>query len=418
MSDWNETKKSVKSWLDKRAEDPLCQGLDFGAYLIMPIQRIPRYKLLLEELIRNTNQNHPDYRDLATALDKLKIVADDVNKSITEQEVRECMVRIAKKFQEYKTFELIKPGRYFVRDGELTKVCRKERKKRHYFLFSDIFLYAFPQQSNSKFKIRWLVDILSLSVRDVPDSTTKKLTNAFEVLSGSKSFIVIAESPKDKEEWIKGLNKVIDEANQIVKTRTNNDLSQSNGGLTSSSSNITAAPIWVPDSEAKSCICCSTKFTFTNRRHHCRQCGNIVCGSCSSNKKELKGQGKVRVCTDCFVRPADWVPTSQALQLSHNELENISSSDSTDDDQGFMNGNIPQDEPNDNPYSSSASELEILYELRALYDYVPSNSECKLSFKAGDTISILQVDDSGWWLGELNGIRAWVPASFLEPIES
>jgi len=32
-------KEKVKQWLEKRMEDPICSGLDFGAYLIMPIQR-------------------------------------------------------------------------------------------------------------------------------------------------------------------------------------------------------------------------------------------------------------------------------------------------------------------------------------------------------------------------------------------
>lgn len=32
-------KEKVRTWLEKKMEDPVCAGLDFGAYLIMPIQR-------------------------------------------------------------------------------------------------------------------------------------------------------------------------------------------------------------------------------------------------------------------------------------------------------------------------------------------------------------------------------------------
>ena len=38
---------------------------------------------------------------------------------------------------------------------------------------------------------------------------------------------------------------------------------------------------WMDDSESDSCICCGTLFTQTNRRHHCRVCGTLVCGTCS-----------------------------------------------------------------------------------------------------------------------------------------
>ena len=35
---------------------------------------------------------------------------------------------------------LLVPGRQYVREGVLTKVCRKGPKKRHFFLFNDILV--------------------------------------------------------------------------------------------------------------------------------------------------------------------------------------------------------------------------------------------------------------------------------------
>lgn len=43
---------------------PECMGLDFLALLITPVQRILRYKLLLEDLIKHTPNDHPDHVDL------------------------------------------------------------------------------------------------------------------------------------------------------------------------------------------------------------------------------------------------------------------------------------------------------------------------------------------------------------------
>ncbi|KAM3125233.1 hypothetical protein CJI97_003764 [Candidozyma auris] len=39
---------------------------------------------------------------------------------------------------------------------------------------------------------------------------------------------------------------------------------------------------WQPDGDVTSCVLCDTSFTLFNRRHHCRKCGRVVCGSCSS----------------------------------------------------------------------------------------------------------------------------------------
>ncbi|NWR38919.1 ZFY16 protein, partial [Tachuris rubrigastra] len=60
-------------------------------------------------------------------------------------------------------------------------------------------------------------------------------------------------------------------------------------------------PLWVPDSEAPNCMKCQVKFTFTKRRHHCRACGKVFCGSCCKRKCKLQYMEKeARVCTGCY----------------------------------------------------------------------------------------------------------------------
>eukprot|EP00968_Pinguiococcus_pyrenoidosus_P027384 scaffold7375_cov268-Pinguiococcus_pyrenoidosus.AAC.34 len=39
------------------ANDPRCRGKNLTSYLIMPVQRIPRYKMLLEELHKRTDDD-------------------------------------------------------------------------------------------------------------------------------------------------------------------------------------------------------------------------------------------------------------------------------------------------------------------------------------------------------------------------
>lgn len=85
------------------------------------------------------------------------------------------------------------------------------------------------------------------------------------------------------------------------------------------------AAVWVPDNEANICMHCKrTQFTMLQRRvslrthrlslnhlmteyftifqHHCRNCGAVVCGPCSSKKFLLPSQSTkpVRVCLDCY----------------------------------------------------------------------------------------------------------------------
>lgn len=63
-------------------------------------------------------------------------------------------------------------------------------------------------------------------------------------------------------------------------------------------------PAWVPDEESPHCSSCKVLFNFVRRRHHCRNCGKVFCGRCSSNAVPLPHFGHtkpVRVCNHCFL---------------------------------------------------------------------------------------------------------------------
>ncbi|XP_075693984.1 zinc finger FYVE domain-containing protein 16 isoform X2 [Rhinoderma darwinii] len=70
-------------------------------------------------------------------------------------------------------------------------------------------------------------------------------------------------------------------------------------------------PTWIPDSEAPNCMNCSTRFTFTKRRHHCRACGKVFCTVCCSQKSRLQYLDKeARVCVVCY----DFITKVQAIE--------------------------------------------------------------------------------------------------------
>lgn len=42
-------------------------------------------------------------------------------------------------------------------------------------------------------------------------------------------------------------------------------------------------PLWQPDETVSCCPLCQRKFTWFQRKHHCRKCGRVVCNICSGN---------------------------------------------------------------------------------------------------------------------------------------
>lgn len=62
-------------------------------------------------------------------------------------------------------------------------------------------------------------------------------------------------------------------------------------------------PIWVTDQSSDHCSRCKQEFSLTNRRHHCRNCGNLFCGNCTQNQIGLPHYSLYapeRVCDACY----------------------------------------------------------------------------------------------------------------------
>jgi FYVE/RhoGEF/PH domain-containing protein 5/6 len=72
--------------MQRQQAQPESMGRDVRSLLIMPVQRIPRYNLLLQELLKGTAEDHPAYPSLIDALDIMKKVAEHVRLCIGEGE--------------------------------------------------------------------------------------------------------------------------------------------------------------------------------------------------------------------------------------------------------------------------------------------------------------------------------------------
>ncbi|CAJ0761916.1 23118_t:CDS:2, partial [Entrophospora sp. SA101] len=97
-----------------------CKGLTLQAYLIMPVQRIPRYKLLLEDLLKKTPDSHSDYLNLKKAYHVIENVATFVNETIRQHEMFIAMLEIQRFLTGFDEAVLI-PGRTFIKRGRVKK---------------------------------------------------------------------------------------------------------------------------------------------------------------------------------------------------------------------------------------------------------------------------------------------------------
>ncbi|KAF4523303.1 hypothetical protein B566_EDAN009426, partial [Ephemera danica] len=118
--------------------------LALDSLLIMPVQRIPRYELLIQTLLKHTASTHPDYPFLVSAQRAIHALAVTIN--CREKESCEA----EQQMQQLRELELLldgagrlaSPHRTFLRHDAVTATVGGSSKERMLFLFSDMLLIA------------------------------------------------------------------------------------------------------------------------------------------------------------------------------------------------------------------------------------------------------------------------------------
>eukprot|EP00727_Mastigamoeba_balamuthi_P002965 m51a1_g12666 putative domain containing protein (429) ;mRNA; f:211-1656 len=162
--------KKFEDWLKLQSVNPRSCGLNLLSLLIMPIQRIPRYVLMLKELIKHTEPDNPDLPNLEKALSKMLVVADDINAKKRDQENLELMRSIEAQLILGDFPSLLSvPHRRWVKEGPLFEFTDKGLESVYYYLFTDVLCRATLSKSNKK-KLR--------GVYFLGESTVKRFTAA------------------------------------------------------------------------------------------------------------------------------------------------------------------------------------------------------------------------------------------------
>lgn len=271
-----------------------CRNLAIKHYMLKPVQRIPQYKMLLTDYLKQLDANTDEFQNTTDALAIVSEVANHANESMRQGDNFEKLLAIQHSL--IGSQEIVKPGRRFIKEGELQKLSRRVNQPRKFYLLSDILLHTTPFPPG-QFKLN---NELSLAGMKVNKSHQEDI-NELSIISVQRSFTLLAASKEDCDSWYNALTKTIDEYEN--KKSTFDLVRPELRGLASgdTSSLGRKAPLWIPDSRVTMCMICTSEFTITWRRHHCRACGKVTCGNCSRNKAPLVylSDKEARVCDNC-----------------------------------------------------------------------------------------------------------------------
>uniref|UniRef100_A0A8C1QG42 FYVE, RhoGEF and PH domain containing 4a n=1 Tax=Cyprinus carpio TaxID=7962 RepID=A0A8C1QG42_CYPCA len=294
LKQWTDRSPPFKAIILEIQRQEACGSLSLQHHMLEPVQRVPRYEMLLKDYLKKLPQDHIDQRDAEKSLEIIAMAATHSNTAIRKTENLKKLLEIYEMLGEEE--DIVNPSNELIKEGHILKLAARNTSAmdRYLFLFNNMLLYCVPKFSlvGQKFTVRTRIGIEGMKVME---TYNEDYPHTFQVSGKERTLELQASSEQDKESWIKAFQETIHislQKNETFKSASK-DISELGK----------RAPRWIRDNEVTMCMKCKEPFNaITRRRHHCRACGYVVCWKCSEYKATLEYDGNKmsKVCKDCF----------------------------------------------------------------------------------------------------------------------
>ncbi|EEZ99641.1 rho guanine nucleotide exchange factor 39 [Tribolium castaneum] len=178
-----------------------------SALLIAPIQRVPRYKLLLSSLLKLTNPSDHDYQSLFDSLKKVEDAANHINTIIKEQENMQRLIELQRCLINGEP-NVITPGRKLLKEGILFKISKTgHSQKTHVALMNDIIIFCKMKKDEVKVNSLKCCGIFPLSKCKIQTVYDK---GAFKVVCQNEEIVLYDGSYSETVQWVEEIESAIE----------------------------------------------------------------------------------------------------------------------------------------------------------------------------------------------------------------
>ncbi|XP_006141202.1 rho guanine nucleotide exchange factor 17, partial [Tupaia chinensis] len=179
--------------------------------MIKPVQRIPRYELLVKDLLKHTPEDHPDHPLLLDAQRNIKQVAERINKGVRSAEEAERHARVLQEIEAHieGMEDLQAPLRRFLRQEMVIEVKAIGGKKdRSLFLFTDLIVCTTLKRKSGSLR-----------------RSSMSLYTAASVIDTASKYKMLWKLPLEDADIIKGASQATNRENiQKAISRLDEDL--------------------------------------------------------------------------------------------------------------------------------------------------------------------------------------------------
>ncbi|XP_039221948.1 FYVE, RhoGEF and PH domain-containing protein 1 isoform X2 [Crotalus tigris] len=327
VNTWMERSTQFKGIIHEIQREELCGNLTLQHHMLEPVQRIPRYELLLKDYLLKLPQDSPDCKDAQKSLELIATAAEHSNAAIRKMERMHSLLKVYELLGGEE--DIVNPTNELIKEGHILKLSAKNgtTQDRYLILFNDRLLYCVPKLRliGQKFGVRARIDVEGMELKE---TSSLNVPRTFLVSGKQRSLELQARTEEEKRDWIQAIQATIQKHEQTLemfKQLASEDETPPNSPGCELGRR---APTPIREKEVTLCMQCKEPFNaLTKRRHHCRACGHVVCGKCSEFRARLvyDNNRPNRVCTDCYTTlhgsPGSPVPHPNTPQRRKSILE-------------------------------------------------------------------------------------------------
>ncbi|XP_052340125.1 FYVE, RhoGEF and PH domain-containing protein 1-like [Oncorhynchus keta] len=330
VNTWMERSSQFKAIVHQIQREERCGNLTLQHHMLEPVQRIPRYELLLKDYLHRLPDDHDDFQHAQKSLELIATAAEHSNTAIRKME------RMRKLLKVYELLggeeDIVNPTNELIKEGHILKLSAKNgtSQDRYLILFNDRLLYCVPKLRliGQKFGVRARINVDGMELKE---SSSVNVPRTFLVSGKQRSLELQARTEEEKKDWIQAIQATIQRHEQTLATFHHLNCSLRDEDYTPPNSPNCSelgkrAPTPIREKEVTLCMKCQEPFnSITKRRHHCKACGHVVCGKCSEFRARLlyDNNRANRVCIDCYTTLVGVPPSPASLTCSINRRRSI-----------------------------------------------------------------------------------------------
>ncbi|KAM4720774.1 FYVE, RhoGEF and PH domain-containing protein 3 [Rhinophrynus dorsalis] len=324
VNTWTQRSSVFKEVIQTIQKDAVCGNLTLQHHMLEPVQRIPRYELLLKDYLKKLPEDSLDRKDSEKSLELISTAANHSNAAIRKMEKMHKLLEVYERLGGEE--DIVNPANELIKEGHIQKLSAKNgtAQDRYLYLFNSMLLYCVPKLRlmGQKFSVREKIDIAGIQVQE----TNKQNSSHTFLIIGKKRLLELqTRTEEEKKQWIQIIQATIEKHKQNsetfrafnssfsreeehcpdspVATMYSYDSAPGSDGCSSPGGPETfrKSSKIKRDKEKQNCKGCGESFhSITKRRHHCKQCGAVICAKCSEFKLLAENGRHNRVCKECF----------------------------------------------------------------------------------------------------------------------